>query len=273
MYFMAVDDEAHALRDLTQALGQAAPEASLASFARAAEALEHARSTPVDVAFLDVQLGEMDGISLALRLKEINPRTNIVFVTGYSDYMGNAFSIHASGYLVKPVRVGDIVAELDNLRHPVTLAAQPRVRVKCFGSFDVFVDDRLMLFTRSKPKELLAYLINQHGSAVKTAKIASVLWEDKVYDRSLQKQTQTVISQLMKTLREYDAEGIVLRGWNNMAVDVGKIHCDYYEFLRGNVAVLNTYLGEYMADYSWAELTTGLLTEAKQGRMRATDAE
>lgn len=273
MNFMAVDDEALALRDVTQALEQAAPDASLASFMRPSDALEHARRTPVDVAFLDVQLGETDGISLALRLKEINPRTNIVFVTGYSDYMGNAFSIHASGYLVKPVRVRDIVDELDNLRHPVAPAVQPRIRVKCFGSFDVFVDEQLVLFTRSKPKELLAYLINQHGSAVKTAKIASVLWEDKVYDRSLQKQTQTVISQMMKTLREYDAEDMILRGWNNMAVDVEKIHCDYYEFLQGNVAVLNTYFGEYMADYSWAELTTGLLTEAKQGRSRQTDAD
>lgn len=40
---------------------------------------------------------------LAKRLKEINPKMNIIFVTGFSEYAGDAMKMHASGYIMKPV--------------------------------------------------------------------------------------------------------------------------------------------------------------------------
>lgn len=54
------------------------------------------------MAFLDIDMRGTNGMELAKRLKENQPKINIIFVTGYSEYMGDAFSIHASGYVLKP---------------------------------------------------------------------------------------------------------------------------------------------------------------------------
>lgn len=262
MRIIAVDDEPHALRDLAQGIEAAAPGVQVAAFSCPEEALAYARQTPVDVAFLDIEMGKMDGIQLAQQLKLLVPHMNIIFATGYGQYMGSAFSLHASGYVLKPVRAEHIAEELYHLRHPVRPKAGRPIRVRCFGTFDVFVEGRPLTFSRAKPKELLAYLVDRRGATVSAAKIAATLWEDKSYDRSLQKQTQTVISQLMRALREMGIDDIIVKGWNNIAVDTTKFACDYYDFLSGDVSALNLYEGVYLADYSWAEMTTGLLSRA-----------
>lgn len=262
MNIIAVDDEQLALRDLKESIEDAVPGAALTCFRTADEALAFARVQPVDVAFLDVEMAETNGITLALALKEIRGQTNIIFVTGHADYMGSAFSMHASGYVFKPANRQKILKELENLRHPIIHAEMGPLHIKCFGSFEVFVDGKPLPFSRSKSKELLAYLVNQYGSGVTTAKIAAILWEDKVYNRSLQKQTQTIISQMMAVLKAAGIDDIIIKNWNSLAVDTSRFTCDYYDFLRGDVAALNAYTGEYMGDYSWAEFTAGLLTEA-----------
>ncbi|MDL2272109.1 response regulator [Desulfovibrio sp. OttesenSCG-928-I05] len=263
MNIIAVDDEHYAILDLEQAIKEAAPDASLSCFMTPADALAYAQTTNVDIAFLDIDMGSMTGLSLALHLKEINPKTNIIFVTGYSEYMGSAFSMHASGYVLKPARTECIVRELENLRHPVPQNGKKGLRMQCFGNFEVFLDGKPLAFPRSKSKQLLAYLVDRKGAGVSAAEISSVLWGDKEYTRSIQKQVQTVISQMLKTLREAGIKDLVIKHWNSISVDTEKFSCDYYEFLQGDVNALNAYTGEYMENYSWAEMTAGLLTQSK----------
>ena len=103
MKIIAVDDERIALSGLKLILNKAVPQADIAAFRQAKEALAYACQTRVDIAFLDVRMQEMNGIFLAERLKETNPRINIIFVTGYDEYAREAISLHASGYITKPV--------------------------------------------------------------------------------------------------------------------------------------------------------------------------
>ena len=56
-------------------------------------------------------MNQMNGIVLAKRLKEIYPQINIVFVTAYSKYTDEAFSLHASGYIYKPVTKDKIILD------------------------------------------------------------------------------------------------------------------------------------------------------------------
>jgi len=55
----------------------------------------------------------MTGVEVAKKLKEINPKMNIIFVTGFSDYKGDAMDMKASGYIMKPVTAEEVKAELD----------------------------------------------------------------------------------------------------------------------------------------------------------------
>ena len=95
------------------------PEAEVLGFETVGEALAFARSNPVSVAFLDIELGANSGIELARELVDLNPRTNIIFLTSHPEYMKAAFADHCSGYLLKPLTREKIRHEISHLRFPV----------------------------------------------------------------------------------------------------------------------------------------------------------
>jgi len=132
--------------------------------------------------------------------------------------------------------------------------------VQTFGNFDVFFHGKPLVFGRLKAKEAFAYLVDRKGSSVTTAEIASILWEDKEYDRSLQNQTQVIISSMMKVLKNNGIDYIIIKERNQIAVDKSRIKCDYYDYLNLDVSAVKSFIGEYMANYSWAEMTAGELS-------------
>ena len=140
---------------------------------------------------------------------------------------------------------------------------EKRVMVQTFGNFQVFIDGKPISFSRSKSKELFAFLIDRRGAGVSTAEIASILFEDKEYSRSIKNQVQTIISQLMEGLRAYGVEDIIVRQWNSIAIDTHKIKCDYFDYLEHVDSARMKYSGEYMINYSWAEYTNGYLIQQK----------
>ena len=60
-------------------------------------------------------------------------------------------------------------------------------------------------------------------------------------------------------------EDIVIRRRGQVAVMTDRLDCDYYHMLEGDMDAVNAYRGEYMVQYSWAELTAGQLAW-KHGR-------
>lgn len=257
MNFIAVDDERLALDNLLSKLKKAQPQAEIRGFLYPQAALEEIQNgfCP-DVAFLDVEMYGMSGIELALRFKEVLPKVNLIFVTGFSEYAPDAFALHASGYITKPVSVERIREELENLRNPLSRGKQ-RIRVQTFGNFEIFVDGEPVKFQRSRSKELLAYLVDRHGAGVTMAELAAVLYENRQYDRSLQNQLRVHISDLIRTLQSAGVSGMILKKRNFIAVDITQFDCDYYRFLNGDVSAMNAFVGEYMSNYSWAEFTAG----------------
>lgn len=69
-----------------------------------AEAFLFAREDiSIDIALLDIKMGDMDGISLAKRLRQEDDRVQIVFITGLPDFMADGYEVAALHYLIKPV--------------------------------------------------------------------------------------------------------------------------------------------------------------------------
>lgn len=263
MRMIVVDDEQLILDNMMKQLRRIEPQAELVGFVRSAEACEYLSQNKADVAFLDIEMGKLSGIALAKKCKDICPAMNIVFVTGYSQYAMDAFRLHVSGYLMKPVRENDLRKEIENLRYPIQPDRARRVRVKTFGGFDIFTDETVISFGRAKAKEVLAYLVNKRGLSCTSKEIATVLWEDEAYDFAKQRYFQTIIANLMTTLKGAGAEEIIIRKHNSIAVDTTKFECDLYNFQNGDINAVNAYAGEYMSSYSWAEFTVGYLDQIK----------
>ena len=106
-----------------------------------------------------------------------------------------------------------------------------------------------------KAKELLALLIDRQGLSMTNGEIEAFLWEELHSPQYL----QTLFYSLRKTLRGIGFEDLLIRTRNHTSIDVSKLHCDLYEFLKGSADAVNSYAGEYMNNYSWAELTNARL--------------
>ena len=254
MIAIAVDDEALMLGALVAAIKASADISEVAEFSGCEEALEFVKDHAVDVAFLDIQMRGMGGLALAEKILVLCPTCKIVFCTGYEEYAIPAFKLHASGYLMKPVSAEDVQGEIDNIKG-VRRTAKPLV-VKCFGNFEVLFNGKTLPFKRQKTKELFAVLVDAKGAGLTVKQICVVLFPDDTDDSKNASYLRQLVLDLKNALKSVGLEDVLCHQTPCYRVDIGKIQCDYFEYLETGTP---RFLGEYMKQYSWAEDTCAML--------------
>jgi len=259
MRIICIDDEKLIL-ELTVSMCRELPQKPEAEgFNNAKDALEYLRCHKVDIAIMDINMPDMTGIILAAKMKEINKNIAIIFLTGYSEYALDAISMHASGYLMKPVSSERLKEEIDYAIENIELhkynPKNTNIFVRTFGRFDVLLDGEPISFQRSRSKELLAYLVDRHGSFVSRAAAFSILWENRTYDRPMQKQFDVILRSLRATLDKYGLGDIIEMKKGYIRAVPEHFDCDLYRFFDGNIDTINSFHGEYMSEYSWASIT------------------
>lgn len=113
-----VDDNNIILNGSLPVLEEVMPNASVTGFIDPSDAVEYAKTKRVALAFLDIEMGIVSGLDVCRELLEINPRTNVVYLTAYSGYSLDAWSTGASGFMLKPLTPEGIREQLKNLRYP-----------------------------------------------------------------------------------------------------------------------------------------------------------
>lgn len=255
MIAIAVDDEVLMLGALVRAIKASPDVTEVAEFSGCDEALEFVKNNAVDVAFLDINMRGMGGLALAERIISACPDCRIVFCTGYEEYALQAFKLHASGYLLKPVSAKDVQGEIDNIKG--VRQNQKPLEVKCFGNFEVYAKGEKLTFKRSKTKELFAFLIDRNGAGVTISEIGVALWENDEAQKN-QNYIHQLFRDLRQTLETIGIEDIFERNNYLYSINPEKIDCDYFKYLKSGKPEFH---GEYMSQYSWAEGTCGLLWE------------
>lgn len=118
-YKIAVCDDSNADRayiaDLTQKWAAGAGHGvQLSTFPSAESFLfQYSEESDYDILLLDIEMGVMDGVSLAKRLRQENETVQILFITGYSDYIAEGYEVAALHYLMKPVKEDKLFTVLD----------------------------------------------------------------------------------------------------------------------------------------------------------------
>ena len=115
---IVVDDRKIVLSGAVSILENVMPDAVITGFIRPSEAVEYAKENRVALAFLDIEMGKTSGLDLCRTLLEINPRTNVVYLTAYIEYSFDAWSTGASGFMLKPITEEGVREQLKNLRYP-----------------------------------------------------------------------------------------------------------------------------------------------------------
>ncbi len=261
MKIMAVDDERLALNEFKDICLQISDIDTIDTFSNPLDAIEHAATSEVDVAFLDIEMPMVKGIELAERIKKVSPNTKIVFVTGYAQYALDAFDIGAVDYVLKPYDTDMIRRALQKASYIKDKEIVSKITVQTFGFFDVFVNNKPIVFSSAKSKELLALLVDRKGGVVSTEQAIAVLWSDREYTEAVQSLFRKVLKSLRVALEEAEAEEIFMDNRNQRSVDISKFSCDYYDLLNDKVAAQKSYFGKYMTQYEWAKETENRLNE------------
>lgn len=259
MTILAVDDELMQLKLLEKSIRKAVPGSEPVCFNNSVNALAWATEHRPDVVFCDIQMPVMNGIALAKAIKKLYPQTNVVFVTGfYEDYALEAMSMHFSGYLQKPATAEAVALEMENLRYPLPIKAQPeKLKVQCFGNFEVYAQGKPLHFERRKAKELLAFLVDRRGAQVSSNEICAVLYEDDTRENNNKADLRKCTADLKKALDSVGMGRVFLKGFNTYSIDVSQVICDFYDWEKGEAYAVRAFHGEYMSQYSWAESTLG----------------
>ena len=112
-----VDDNKVILSGGLPIIEEVIPNASVTGFTKPSEALEYAKANRVALAFLDIEMGAISGLDVCRELLGINPRTNVVYLTAYSNYSLDAWSTGACGFMLKPITAEGVREQLKKLRH------------------------------------------------------------------------------------------------------------------------------------------------------------
>lgn len=240
--------EARTLNEITQ----------MNLFDRAEEALCFARQNDVDVAFLDIEMPDMSGLLLARALRNIHPNICIIFVTAYSNYALEAFNADAIGYILKPYDREDIEHALQKAMRMVPVRRK-KITIQTIPTFMMTVRGKPVQFSSSKSEELLALLIDRAGRSMMPGEVISCLWPERTMDDKTTALLRMTFRRLVLQLRSVGAEDILLTQGKRRSVDTEKVDCDLYQILGGDKQAARRYTGEYLREYSWAEMTNAML--------------
>ncbi|MED4601278.1 response regulator transcription factor [Paenibacillus validus] len=113
---MIVDDEELSVKWLKKILSESGDVEICQAFFSPLEAYEYVKTNKIDIAFLDISMPEINGISLSSLLLDLDATLDVVFVTAHDNYAIQAFEVSALDYLMKPVTAQRLAKTLDKVR-------------------------------------------------------------------------------------------------------------------------------------------------------------
>ena len=267
MRVILVDEENAILRGIEALLDNHPGIEVVGMYTNPLQVMPELRATDPDCAFMDIQMSGMSGLDLAKRLLEQKPDMDIVFVTEYSHYAVQAFELGALDYVLKPIHPERFLKTLERLEKACAKAApgmDGRVIVRVLGRFEITTSQGPVRFSRSKARELTAYLLNYAGQKRNKYAICEELWPE--YDpKKAIVYLQTVVCALRKSLPDavrtqlavsYSEECYSL-GMGQIRFDAMEFAAAYASFRRAPVLsaaeeAVSVWGGDYLEGEDWA---------------------
>ena len=133
----------------------------------------YAEQSDYDIMLLDIEMGDMDGVSLAKQIRKDNDSVQIVFITGYSDYISQGYEVAALHYLMKPLNEEKFFTVLDR-------AAQKLIKNEKVLNFEVNGEMVRVPLYRIKYAEVYRNYVTIHAKTDVTVKMTLSELEEKL---------------------------------------------------------------------------------------------
>lgn len=244
MKIVVVDDEMYALQSFLSEIIDVDVDCKFFKDDETA-VLDYVAKNNVDAVFTDVGMPNVNGLTLAEKLIDVRHDIMIVFITGMSLNMSDLndkVRANTLGFLYKPYNADKLKDYLN-----VINKRTPQLYITMFDGFDCFVDGKLVMFSSSKSKELLALLIAYNGASITMTDAINHLWPNSTVEKA-KILYRNAVFRLRKTLSDI---GVTCVGFGRALLTLDKTHirCDYWDYLltgEGN------YRGEFCKSYDWS---------------------
>jgi len=246
---VAVDDEEYMLEQFRMGCDGVKGITLVKMFDDSLEAAEYLEEHPVDAVFLDVEMPGMKGIALAEKLREKYPQIIIIFISAYESYILDAIHMKCDYYLLKPYSTEELHDVIQQARL-LSTRLEKKVKIQCYGDFQIYSHHRPVAFRSKKAKELAAILVHNNGRIVTPEEAFNIMWPDKEYDNYTGSAYRKVLTKLNTTLKNHGCEEVLVRTTKGCRIDKKVVECDYYDYLDGKNV---DYTDEYMHEYDWVE--------------------
>lgn len=255
-----VGDEANILLETKRSLEGLADMEVVGEFISSLEALKFSHRNKIELAILDVEIAGISGMDMAELLRKIQPEIKILFSNGYSRYAMKAFHLQEIADFEKSAcRCESFLSGQDFDKKELQIK-ELQIYIRTFGNFNIYINGKALFFAYGKAKELFAFLVNERGGTVTMEQIITALWEDRPYDNRVKQLYRKAVSLMRTTFRNAGIENICFYYRGCLASNPKIYTCDYEEFLQGSSDRRKAYIGNYMAEYSWAEDTNAVLS-------------
>ncbi|ANY66427.1 hypothetical protein BBD42_08115 [Paenibacillus sp. BIHB 4019] len=234
MKVIIVDDEYYALRNLKSKFEKIADVEVIAMYEDPATALEEMSSIQPDLALLDIEMPEIDGITLLGMMFKKRPEMDFVFTSAHHAYVSDTLETKALDFLVKPVKYEQLYVTLEKIKKIRSKSGMGhKIEVKCFGDFSVFIDGKLIddNWRTKKTEELLAYLLCMNGKYVSRERIINDLWPDLEMNKGYANLYTTQYN-LKKRFNAFGIHHLIKSRLGNIWLNIEDIKVDLLEFDR-----------------------------------------
>jgi len=270
MRVLVVDDEPAMLLAMKRLLSKSEGIELVGSFQDAAEALQFVRDNQVDLAFLDIQIGEDNGLELARGLRALCADADIVFTTSHTEYAIPAYDVYPLDYMVKPIsgtRLEQTLARALGRRSvssgETDSRAPQRLTVRGLGGFEVssWQTGEVKWISR-RSAELFAYLLVHRGRNVSRARILEDMFPDMPL-KNAEVYLNTAAYQLRKALSQHGCKEAILSTPEQYRVDLSQMDVDFIQFEQGIEKLSSIEPGEEEAAVELEKRFAGELFEDK----------
>lgn len=257
MKVLIIDDEPIVLMDekriIHEALQKNYPELEIEidTAVNRKTAIAQIQKTAYELIFTDIDLPGIKGIALSKEIEGILPNTNLFFATGFPNYSLDAWETFACGFLLKPLTVQGIENALKKIKNPIAQAEQSKVKIQCFGAFEVSYLGEPVVFARKKSMEMLAVLVDALGCDTEVDRIRVFLWEEDEDNDEKKAYVRQLARDIRNTFSSYGIENILINTVGGYKLNKALIECDYFDYVERAEKVRPLV---YMSQYDWAEL-------------------
>lgn len=134
MKILVADDQQRIVEDIIFELEDIVPDAKCVGISEPDKIIPLCEKEKFDVVFIDIEMPGSNGIEIAKKLFERQPRLNVIYITGYDKYALDSYDTNASTFLLKPINTAKIRKAMDNLRFPVSDITDEQIAAQFSGN-------------------------------------------------------------------------------------------------------------------------------------------